>query len=267
MLSLRSGRYPTADNEAAVTQIGRGTRRHRGRLDDRPRWCRADCGRHRREPQRSRRGLRTGDPVGTGRNPTRWRCSSTPTTNASTRSAHRERTGALCRLVAMCSEDVMAAVLVLVVTTLALFLVGLIAAASFTVIAQRRLPQLGMMSAIGATEKHLRLTMLASGAVTGSVAAVFGAVIGVVGLDPCRAEHGIGRRVSDRPAQRAMGARRRHHAARGCVHRRRPRGGLAGRSRGSPPCSPCRVAHRTRHRCIAHRPSPSCSSRSGWSVW
>ena len=56
------------------------------------------------------------------------------------------------------SEDVMAAVLVLVVSTLALFLVGLIAAASFTVIAHRRLPQLGMMSAIGATEKHLRLT-------------------------------------------------------------------------------------------------------------
>ena len=60
-----------------------------------------------------------------------------------------------------------AAIVVLVVTTLALFLVALIAAASFTVIAQRRLPQLGMMSAVGATEKHLRLTMLASGAATG----------------------------------------------------------------------------------------------------
>ena len=79
------------------------------------------------------------------------------------------------------SEDVMAAVLVLVVSTLALFLVGLIAAASFTVIAHRRLPQLGMMSAIGATEKHLRLSMLASGAVTGSLAAVVGAVIGIAG--------------------------------------------------------------------------------------
>ncbi len=78
-------------------------------------------------------------------------------------------------------DDVVATVVVLVVTTLALFLVGLIAAASFTVIAQRRLPQLGMMSAVGATGKHLRLTMLASGAVTGAVAAVVGAVIGVAG--------------------------------------------------------------------------------------
>ena len=78
-------------------------------------------------------------------------------------------------------EDVVAAVVVLVVTTLAMFLVALIAAASFTVIAQRRLPQLGMMSAVGATEKHVRLAMLASGAATGFVAAVVGASIGVAG--------------------------------------------------------------------------------------
>ena len=79
------------------------------------------------------------------------------------------------------NEDVMAAVLVLVVTTLALFLVALIAAASFAVIAQRRLPQLGMMSAVGATERHVRLAMLASGAATGAVAAGVGASIGVAG--------------------------------------------------------------------------------------
>ena len=78
-------------------------------------------------------------------------------------------------------EDVVAAVVVLVVTTLAMFLVALIAAASFTVIAQRRLPQLGMMSAVGATEKHVRLAMLASGAATGAVAAGVGAAIGVAG--------------------------------------------------------------------------------------
>ena len=94
-------------------------------------------------------------------------------------------------------EDVMAAVLVLAVTTLALFLVSLIAAASFTVIAQRRLPQLGMMSAVGATEKHLRLTMLASGAATGSVAAAVGAAIGTVGwiLVAPRMESAAGYRI------------------------------------------------------------------------
>ena len=38
-----------------------------------------------------------------------------------------------------------------------------------------------MLSAVGATEKHLRLTMLASGAVTGIVAAVLGLVVGIGG--------------------------------------------------------------------------------------
>ena len=113
------------------------------------------------------------------------------------------------------SEDVMAAVLVLVVSTLALFLVALIAAASFTVIAHRRLPQLGMMSAIGATEKHLRLTMLASGAVTGSLAAVGGRSDRHHGLDHRRAAHGIRRRLPHRPVQPAVGGGHGHHAARG----------------------------------------------------
>ena len=50
-------------------------------------------------------------------------------------------------------EDVAAAVITLVVSTLVLFLVALIGAASFMVIAQRRLPQLGMMAAVGASEE------------------------------------------------------------------------------------------------------------------
>jgi putative ABC transport system permease protein len=78
-------------------------------------------------------------------------------------------------------EDVAAAVITLVVSTLVLLLVALIGAASFMVIAQRRLPQLGMMAAVGASEKHLRLTMLAAGAVTGVVAAVLGTLIGLAG--------------------------------------------------------------------------------------
>jgi putative ABC transport system permease protein len=78
-------------------------------------------------------------------------------------------------------QDLVAALLSIVAGTLALFLVALVAAASFTVIAQRRLPQLGMLSAVGATEKHVRLTMLAGGAVTGIVAAVLGVVLGIGG--------------------------------------------------------------------------------------
>lgn len=77
------------------------------------------------------------------------------------------------------SDDLLAQVVMLVVTTLMLFLVALVATASFAVIAQRRLSQLGMITAIGATQRHVRLTMVASGAVTGIIASVVGVVAGV----------------------------------------------------------------------------------------
>ena len=53
-------------------------------------------------------------------------------------------------------------------------LVSLVAAAAFVVVAQRRLRQLGMLAAIGATERHLRLVMMAHGLAVGVVAAVAG---------------------------------------------------------------------------------------------
>ena len=71
--------------------------------------------------------------------------------------------------------------IVLVASAVALFLVSLVAAASFVVVAQRRLRQLGMLAAVGATERHLRLVMVANGAVTGAVAATLGAILGVAG--------------------------------------------------------------------------------------
>ena len=94
-------------------------------------------------------------------------------------------------------EDVVAAVGVLTVAAIALFLVSLVAAASFVVIAQRRLRQLGMLAAVGATQKHIRLVMVANGAVAGAVAAVLGTVVGVAGwiaLAP-RVEKAAGYRV------------------------------------------------------------------------
>lgn len=78
-------------------------------------------------------------------------------------------------------DGVLAAVGVFGVATLAMVLVALVAAASFVVTAQRRLRQLGMLAAVGATERHLRLVMIASGAVVGAVAAVIGAAAGVAG--------------------------------------------------------------------------------------
>jgi putative ABC transport system permease protein len=72
------------------------------------------------------------------------------------------------------------AAIVLAVTTLALALVGLLAMAAFVVIAQRRQRQLGMLVAIGATQRHVRLVMLATGAITGAAATAVGLVLGVV---------------------------------------------------------------------------------------
>ncbi len=79
------------------------------------------------------------------------------------------------------NEGVLATVGVLGVATVALLLVALLAAAGFVVIAQRRLRQLGMLAAIGATEKHLRLAMVANGVVVGVVAAVTGTAIALLG--------------------------------------------------------------------------------------
>lgn len=75
----------------------------------------------------------------------------------------------------------LAAAVILVISTMGLLFVGLVAVAGFTVMAQRRLRALGMLKSLGATDRHVRLVMLANGAVVGSVAAVIGAGAGVAG--------------------------------------------------------------------------------------
>src|SRR5262245_46648713 len=65
------------------------------------------------------------------------------------------------------------------VATVLLLLASLVAAAGFAVVAQRRLRQLGMLVAIGATGKHVRLVLLANGVLVGTIAAAVGAVVGV----------------------------------------------------------------------------------------
>ena len=70
---------------------------------------------------------------------------------------------------------------VLVLDTVALLFVGLIALAGFTVMAQRRLRALGMLAAVGATDRHVRLVLLANGAVVGAIAALIGAIAALAG--------------------------------------------------------------------------------------
>jgi len=71
------------------------------------------------------------------------------------------------------------AVLILVLEVLGLAFIGLLSVASFSVLAQRRLRALGMLSAIGATERNLRLVMTAGGLVLGLAGAVAGAALGL----------------------------------------------------------------------------------------
>lgn len=78
------------------------------------------------------------------------------------------------------NEDTLAAGGVLVAATLVLVLVALVAAAGFVVLAHRRIRQLGMLAAVGATERHVRLAMLANGAVIGALAAFLGSAVGLV---------------------------------------------------------------------------------------
>lgn len=80
--------------------------------------------------------------------------------------------------------------------SVALVLVGLVAAAGFVALAHRRQRQLGMLGAIGATERHLRLVVLAN-AVIGLVAAIAGAGFGIAGwfaVAP-RLEESVGYRI------------------------------------------------------------------------
>ena len=65
------------------------------------------------------------------------------------------------------------------VATVFLLLASLIAAAGFAVIAQRRLRHLGMLAAIGGTQKHLRLVLIANGAIVGAIAGLCGTVLGL----------------------------------------------------------------------------------------
>jgi putative ABC transport system permease protein len=71
------------------------------------------------------------------------------------------------------------AVLILVLEVVGLGFIGLLSVASFSVMAQRRLRALGMLSAIGATERNLRLVVIAGGLVVGVVGALAGTAVGI----------------------------------------------------------------------------------------
>jgi len=69
--------------------------------------------------------------------------------------------------------------IVLALATVGMLLIALVAAGGFTVLAQRRLRALGMLGALGATDRNIRLVVRANGVVVGVVGALAGLVIGV----------------------------------------------------------------------------------------
>jgi putative ABC transport system permease protein len=71
------------------------------------------------------------------------------------------------------------AAIVFGLVTLGMLLVGLVAVAAFVAVAQRRRRQFGLLAATGATERQVRLVLLAGGAVTGAVAAALGTGLAV----------------------------------------------------------------------------------------
>ena len=61
-----------------------------------------------------------------------------------------------------------------------MLLIGLVSVGGFTVLAQRRLRSIGMVGALGATDKHIRLVVRANGVVAGVVGTVIGVLLGLL---------------------------------------------------------------------------------------
>jgi putative ABC transport system permease protein len=89
------------------------------------------------------------------------------------------------------------ALAVLLLATIGLSFIGLLSVAGFTVMAQRRLRALGMIGAIGATDRQVRRVMIANGAAVGAVGASAGVLLGLVVWLAFRPafEHLVGHRI------------------------------------------------------------------------
>jgi putative ABC transport system permease protein len=178
MLALRSGRYPAAPNEIAVTDgasdllaVGAAPRITLGGID------RVVVGRV-ENPGNLRDEFVLAPPT----DPT---AAATVTIllrrDPRRGSGEGQATDFPLPVMTVGSTDGPVAALVLVAATLAMALVCLVAAAGFVVVAQRRQRQLGLLAATGATSQHLRLVMIANGLLVGAVAALVGAVAGIAG--------------------------------------------------------------------------------------
>ncbi|HEY0716445.1 MAG TPA: FtsX-like permease family protein [Streptosporangiaceae bacterium] len=71
------------------------------------------------------------------------------------------------------------ATITLALATVGMLLIALVSVGGFTVLAQRRLRALGMLGALGATDRNVRLVVRANGVVVGVAGTLLGAVLGL----------------------------------------------------------------------------------------
>jgi putative ABC transport system permease protein len=70
--------------------------------------------------------------------------------------------------------------IVLGLATVGMLLIALVAVGGFTVLAQRRLRSLGMLGALGATDRNIRLVVRVNGVLVGLIGALAGTVLGLI---------------------------------------------------------------------------------------
>ncbi|GAA4521352.1 hypothetical protein GCM10023191_099740 [Actinoallomurus oryzae] len=102
-----------------------------------------------------------------------------PTHDVGAASLHLRTAGPMAEGAGSDDGRLVATTLVLAGATILLLLVGFVAAAAFAVLAHRRLRQLGMLAAIGATGRQVRLAMTATGLMIGALAAILGTIGGL----------------------------------------------------------------------------------------
>jgi putative ABC transport system permease protein len=95
------------------------------------------------------------------------------------------------------SQRQLQSLLVLVLSTIGMVFVGLLSVAGFMVMAQRRMRALGMIGAIGATDRQVRLVMLSNGAAVGVLGGLTGTLVGMAAWFSLRPafEHLVGHRI------------------------------------------------------------------------
>jgi len=183
MLSLVSGHYPTGPDQVAVTDgvaatfnLRVGDVWHQGGQDPKTRQVVGIV----QNPQSllDEFALVAPGQVSTPSQVTVLFTAPPGTTTASLGSLSQD---VVTRHDAVASNPLNPETIVLGLVTVGMLLIALVAVGGFTVLAQRRLRSLGMLGALGATDRNIRLVVRVNGVLVGVVGALAGAILGLAG--------------------------------------------------------------------------------------